>query len=80
MKATVLLYKKEEEEHERMRDLGLAVPEPSTFCADVYFSTEYISTAYRNEEGDMVVFLPSGTWIFEYDKTVWEKIKKALSD
>lgn len=79
MKAKVWFYEKDDAEKARkLEELGLPAPKRGTFCADVYFNPDFISTAYLNEDGEIVAVITGDVWIFEFDEFVWDAIKESL--
>jgi hypothetical protein len=79
MKAKIIFHYQNEEEVERNENLGIPAPEPTEFEGDLYFNPEFVHAAYINHEGHIVVYLPSGYWILEYDDKTWDTIKGYLT-
>ena len=80
MKAKVILVDRDNEAVERAQNLNLPEPEAKEFNAELFFNLDYIHAAYINPDGDIVVFLPSGSWFLSYDKELWKSIKSYLSN
>jgi hypothetical protein len=78
MKAKIIFINHDDEAIERAEKLGMAAPEPTRYEGEVFFNVEYVSIAYVNAEGEMVVYFPSGPWVLEYDNKTWLAIKKHL--
>lgn len=80
MKAKITFYNTPtEEEINKAENLNMPIPETTIDRkADIYIDIELIHMAYINSEGDIVVVLPSGSWILDYDEDVWFKIKDSL--
>ncbi len=78
MKANIIFVNQDNEAVERAKNLGMPEPKPIEERNEVYFSLEYISIAYLNNDGAMVIYLPSGSWLLVYDEQIWNKIKAHL--
>ncbi len=78
MKASIIFEYKDDKAAARAKNLGMPEPELITERNEIYFSLEYISIAYLNSDGAMVIYLPSGCWLLVYNEQTWTKIKEHL--
>ena len=78
MESKVIFQHQDQEAIEKAQNLGMPEPIPIERLGEFYFDLEYIHAAYINHENDIVIYLPSGHWILEYDKSLWDKIKDYL--
>lgn len=80
MKADINFINHDQEAVEQAEKLGMPEPKPTEWKGEVFFDMSYISIAYVNDDGAIVIYLSSGPWILEYNQELWEKIKKHLNE
>ena len=70
------------EEIQRAIDMNLNVPKEEYIERDLYFSSDYLESAYLSpHSNDIVIHLvSSGRWILEYSEVLWNKIKLILEE
>lgn len=78
MKSKIIWETLIKEDVEKAETLGLKKPEPILEEGEIHFDVTYIHLAYLNKKGEIIIYLPSGHWILEYNKDLWDKIKEHL--
>jgi len=78
MKAKILFIDQDQEAIEKAQNLGMPEPKPTERPGEFYFDLELVNAAYINQENCIVIYLPSGYWILEYDEKLWNEIIKRL--
>jgi len=75
MKAKILWYDQDEEQLEKYETMGIKPPEPEPIEGELFFSPEDVVVTYINSGGKIALHTLVGTWVVEYDKTLWDMLK-----
>ena len=78
MKADIIFVNKDEAGIENAKNLGLPEPDPIESKGVIYFDKEFIHLAYLNGNNEIIIYLPSGYWVIEYNEEIWYEIKRYL--
>lgn len=78
MKSKVIFEYQNEKAVEDAQNLGMPKPKPIERLGEFYFDLEYVHAANINFKGEIIIYLPSGAWILNYNDELWNRIKAYL--